>query len=333
MSHDDDWRDILQDYPSAGSNVLTVSEFLRQISDNLISRRKTVSCKAFFFDTFSQHSGATFLAESDSLISVSVCPPTPRSTDPDTLEHSQNPANPDVVLITVEAPPDDLETQGHSESPSSERALHDLPAESIHIHSDGYAISYRTTPPRRRSEDRFADLLEQLSKMEFPPPTQDSHSNTTSRQRTRSFNSDLPITVLRPRTHSDPTPFKLPQHFVLQFNQLEGSAVDSSSSPLAPSPPSSHPSSPAHSSHHPHSPVLPQWDEAFLAPPNAAMYRRPHARTNSLETTSNRSSTPDWDHSSGNVSDDMDSSPHSPTLPAWGHGAFLSPPNATIGRP
>jgi hypothetical protein len=169
--------------------------------------------------------------------------------------------------------------------------------------------------------------------MEFPPPTQDSHSNTTSRQRTRSFNSDLPITVLRPRTHSDPTPFKLPQHFVLQFNQLEGSAVDSSSSPLAPSPPSSHPSSPAHSSHHPHSPVLPQSDEAFLAPPNAAMYRRPHARTNSLETTSNRSSTPDWDHSSGNVSDDMDSSPHSPTLPAWGHGAFLSPPNATTGRP
>jgi hypothetical protein len=145
MSHDDDWRDILQDVCFLWCifvhiSILVVSQCRIKHPNRFgtpsankrpiyYHRERRLAAKHFVLDTFSQHSGATFLTESDSLISVSVCPPTPRSTGPDTLEHSQNPANPDVVLITVVAPPDDLETQGHSESPSSERALHDLPAE------------------------------------------------------------------------------------------------------------------------------------------------------------------------------------------------------------
>jgi hypothetical protein len=154
------------------------------------------------------------------------------------------------------------------------------------IHSNGYSISSLTTPPRRRYEDRFVGIPEQLSSMAFLPPTQDNHRAP----RTRSFHSDPPIPAPRFRTHSDTTALR-PQ-LMLQSDQLQGSALEDGSSPVEPSPSSSFSSFPAHGGQDPYSPVPPWAAVDFLGPPN------PNYGPHASEPSPNGSPTPNfnWDY-------------------------------------
>ncbi|KAJ6562018.1 hypothetical protein B0H19DRAFT_91564 [Mycena capillaripes] len=312
MSHDDDWRDILGDDPT-GSNIQTISQFLQRINDQF---------------NIAEKDGATFLSESESPISVEIRPPTPPvSSATNALERSPTSAHADVV-ITVEGPPDE---------PVSAGVTHEMLTMELGMHGSNLTpispIS-STTVPKRESKGLFAGIPGIRHQQLFSPiEFLSNHPYTANRQRAHSLDSKQPIPFLRSRAYSDTTasrPFVL-----LQSHHLQGSAIDDgSSSDVERSPSSSNPSSPARSSHHTHSPMLPSWvGGPFLAPPNAAMDRRHHARGS--ETASNRSTTPnlDWDRSSGIGSDpdDMDSSPHSP---AWGQTAFLAPPDAAAqGRP